>query len=51
MDATSEEITGLVKEVNPETRSKETYFDFSLMTLELRNFDYRTRGIGVTFSG
>ncbi|KAL2742247.1 histone deacetylase complex subunit sap18 [Lasius niger] len=51
MDATLREITGLVKEVNPDARSKGTYFDFSLVTPELRNSGYRMREIGVTCSG
>lgn len=51
MDATLREITGLVKEVNPDARSKGTYFDFSLVAPELRNSGYRMREIGVTCSG
>ena len=51
MDATLREITGLVKEVNPDARSKGTYFDFSLVTPEQRNSCYRMREIGVTCSG
>jgi len=51
MDATLREITGLVKEVNSDARSKGIYFDFSLVTLELRNSAYRMREIDVTCSG
>nr|CAD7451821.1 unnamed protein product [Timema tahoe] len=32
MDATLREITSLVKEVNPDSRRKGTYFDFSLVS-------------------
>lgn len=51
MDATLREITALVKEVNPDARKKGTYFDFSLVTPEMRNSGYRMREIGVTCSG
>jgi len=34
LDATLREITGLVKEINPDARSKRTYFDFLLVTPE-----------------
>lgn len=51
MDATLREITGLVKEVNPDARSKGTYFDFSLVTPEPRTPGYRMREVGVTCSG
>ncbi|XP_046747410.1 histone deacetylase complex subunit SAP18 [Diprion similis] len=51
MDATLREITALVKEVNPDARKKGTYFDFSLVTPEVRNSSYRMREIGVTCSG
>ena len=51
MDATLREITGLVKEVNPDARNKGTYFDFSLVSPEVRNSGYRMREIGVTCSG
>ena len=51
MDATLREITALVKEVNPDARSKGTYFEFSLVTPEPRMSGYRMREIGVTCSG
>jgi len=51
LDATLREITESVKEVNPDTRSKGTYFDFSLVTPELRNSGYHMREIGVICSG
>lgn len=50
MDATLREITALVKEVNPDARSKGTYFEFSLVYPEPRA-GYRMREIGVTCSG
>lgn len=49
MDATLRELTTLVRDVNPETRRKGTFFDFALVYPELRN--YRMREIGVTSSG
>lgn len=37
MDATLKELTGLVKEVNPEARRKGTFFEFSLVFPDLRS--------------
>ncbi|KAJ8683892.1 hypothetical protein QAD02_019684 [Eretmocerus hayati] len=51
MDATLREITALVKEVNPDARSKGTYFEFSLVSPDMRTPSYRMREIGVTCSG
>lgn len=51
MDATLRELTGLVKEVNPETRRKGTYFDFAIVYPDNRTPTYRMREIGVTCSG
>ncbi|CAG9787717.1 unnamed protein product [Diatraea saccharalis] len=51
MDATLRELTGLVKEVNPETRRKGTYFDFAIVYPDMRSPTYRMREIGVTCSG
>ncbi|KAJ8882667.1 hypothetical protein PR048_014479 [Dryococelus australis] len=51
MDATLREITSLVKEVNPEARRKGTYFDFSLVSPDMRSPSYRMREIGSTCSG
>lgn len=51
MDATLRELTGLVKEVNPETRRKGTYFDFAIVYPDMRTPSYRMREIGVTCSG
>lgn len=51
MDATLREITGLVKQVNPDARTKETYIDFSLITPELQNSGYRMQEICVTWTG
>lgn len=49
-DATLRELTSLVREVNPDTRRKGTYFDFALIFME-RNGGYHMREIGVTCSG
>ncbi|XP_063241382.1 histone deacetylase complex subunit SAP18 [Bacillus rossius redtenbacheri] len=51
MDATLREITSLVKEVNPEARRKGTYFDFSLVSPDMRGPSYRMREIGTTCCG
>ncbi|CAF4851676.1 histone deacetylase complex subunit SAP18 [Pieris napi] len=51
MDATLRELTSLVKEVNPETRRKGTYFDFAIVYPDMRTPTYRMREIGVTCSG
>uniref|UniRef100_A0A1B6CX20 Histone deacetylase complex subunit SAP18 n=1 Tax=Clastoptera arizonana TaxID=38151 RepID=A0A1B6CX20_9HEMI len=51
MDATLSELTGLVKEVNPEARKKGTIFDFSLVTPNVASHGYRFREIGTTVSG
>ncbi|CAG0901327.1 unnamed protein product [Darwinula stevensoni] len=51
MDATLKEITSLIKEVNPDTRRRGTYFDFSLVYPEVRGSGYRMRDIGTTVSG
>lgn len=48
-DATLQELTTLVRDVNPETRRKGTYFDFALV--QPTNAGYRMREIGVTCSG
>ena len=50
-DATLRELTSLVRDVNPETRKKGTYFDFAVVYPEPRNHAYRMREIGVTCSG
>jgi len=50
-DATLKELTALVKEVNPESRRKGTYFDFALVFPDMRNGSYRMRDIGSTCSG
>lgn len=50
-DATLRELTSLVKEVNPETRHKGTYFDFALVYPDIRTPTFRMREIGVTCSG
>lgn len=51
MDATLREITTLIRDVNPETRRKGTYFDFALVVPESRPGVYRMREVGVTCSG
>jgi len=50
-DTTLKELTGLVKEVNPESRRRGTYFDFALVFPDSRNPSYRMRDIGSTCSG
>ncbi|XP_054163056.1 histone deacetylase complex subunit SAP18-like [Oppia nitens] len=50
-DATLKEITGLVKEVNPDARRKGTFFDFALVYPDPRGPIYRMRDIGTTCSG
>lgn len=50
-DATLRELTALVRDVNPETRRKGTYFDFAFVSPEPFNPGYRMREIGVTCSG
>ncbi|CAG2169811.1 unnamed protein product [Oppiella nova] len=45
------EITGLVKEVNPESRRKGTFFDFALVYPDPRTPAYRMRDVGSTCSG
>uniref|UniRef100_A0A182SMH3 Histone deacetylase complex subunit SAP18 n=1 Tax=Anopheles maculatus TaxID=74869 RepID=A0A182SMH3_9DIPT len=50
MDATLRELTTLVRDVNPETRRKGTYFDFAVVYPD-RGSTYRMREIGVTCSG
>ncbi|XP_058445977.1 histone deacetylase complex subunit SAP18 [Malaya genurostris] len=50
MDATLRELTTLVRDVNPETRRKGTYFDFAIVSPD-RGSQFRMREIGVTCSG
>uniref|UniRef100_A0A6M2DPF2 Histone deacetylase complex subunit SAP18 n=1 Tax=Xenopsylla cheopis TaxID=163159 RepID=A0A6M2DPF2_XENCH len=50
-DATLQELASLVREVNPETRRKGTYFDFALVFPDFRGNGYRMREIGITCSG
>uniref|UniRef100_A0A182NFN1 Histone deacetylase complex subunit SAP18 n=1 Tax=Anopheles dirus TaxID=7168 RepID=A0A182NFN1_9DIPT len=50
MDATLRELTTLVRDVNPETRRKGTYFDFAVVYADVRS-NFRMREIGVTCSG
>ncbi len=48
MDATLKEISGLVREVNPDARRHGTVFDFSLVYPDIRG--YRSRSVGTTIS-
>lgn len=50
-DATLRELTALVRDVNPDTRRKGTYFDFALVFPDQFGPGYRMREIGVTCSG
>lgn len=45
------ELTSLVKEVNPDSRRKGTFFDFGIVYPDLRTPVYRLREIGTTCSG
>ena len=60
MDASLKELMSLVREVNPESRKKGTYFDFAIISPSMGrggNFhngercDYISRDIGTTVSG
>ena len=60
MDASLKELMSLVREVNPESRKKGTYFDFAIISPSMGrggNFhngercDYVSRDIGTTVSG
>ena len=61
-DATLKELTSLVREVNPESRRKGTFFDFALVYPSQTSrgsyqrahnqfMDYQSRDIGTTVSG
>ena len=61
-DATLKELTSLVREVNPESRRKGTFFDFALVypcqasrgsyqRSHNQFMDYQSRDIGTTVSG
>eukprot|EP00088_Acartia_fossae_P012377 TRINITY_DN16379_c0_g1_i2.p1 TRINITY_DN16379_c0_g1~~TRINITY_DN16379_c0_g1_i2.p1 ORF type:complete len:246 (+),score=81.12 TRINITY_DN16379_c0_g1_i2:70-807(+) len=51
MDATLKELTGLIKEVNPDARRRNTYFNFRLVYYDLRAGRYCFRDIGSTVAG
>jgi len=51
MDASLKEITSLIRDVNPDTKRKGTYFDFALVFPDSRPGVFRMREIGVTCSG
>ncbi|KAG5882799.1 hypothetical protein JTB14_035629 [Gonioctena quinquepunctata] len=50
-DATLQELTQLVKEVNPEARRKGTKFSFACVYPDTRQSVYRLREIGSTMTG
>lgn len=50
-DATLHELTSLVRDVNPDTRKKGTYFDFAVVYPSFRNNHMQMREIGVTCTG
>ncbi|KAH8265346.1 hypothetical protein KR038_004559 [Drosophila bunnanda] len=50
-DATLHELTSLVRDVNPDTRKKGTYFDFAVVYPNFRNGHFQMREIGVTCTG
>lgn len=49
-DATLRELTALVRDVNPETRRKGTYFDFALVSPDQFNTGYRMREFNINKS-
>lgn len=51
LDASLKELTGLIKEVNPEARRKGTMFEFALVYPDLRMGNYLSRDIGNTSAG
>lgn len=51
MDATLKELTSLVKEVNVDSRLKGTFFDFAIVSPDIRSPAYRMREIGSTCCG
>jgi len=50
MDASLKELTGLIKEVNPDARRKGTYFDFAVVYPDLRHSNFTSRDIGSTIA-
>jgi len=48
MDASLKELTGLIKEVNPDARRKGTYFDFAVVYPDLRHCNFTSKEIGST---
>lgn len=50
-DATLNELSLLVKDVNPEARRKGTKFSFAIVSPDIRQPVYRMREIGMTISG
>lgn len=48
-DATLRELTALVRDVNPDTRRRGTYFDFALVYYN--NGGYHMKEVGVTCTG
>eukprot|EP00088_Acartia_fossae_P040452 TRINITY_DN42135_c0_g1_i1.p1 TRINITY_DN42135_c0_g1~~TRINITY_DN42135_c0_g1_i1.p1 ORF type:complete len:225 (-),score=43.44 TRINITY_DN42135_c0_g1_i1:19-693(-) len=51
LDASLKELTGLIKEVNPDARRRGTRFDFALIYPDLRMGKYFSRDIGSTRAG
>jgi len=51
MDASLKELTGLIKEVNPDARRRGTFFEFALVYPDLRMGKYLSRDIGQTIAG
>jgi len=51
MDATLKELTGLVREVNPEARRRGTFFDFAVVFPNRGGGSFSSRDIGTTVSG
>lgn len=51
VDCSLRELTGLIKEVNPDARRRGTYYEFAIVFPDTRAPGYRIREIGVTCSG
>jgi len=51
MDATLKELTGLIKEVNPDARRRNTYFNFRVIYPDLRSGRYCHTDLGSTVAG
>jgi histone deacetylase complex subunit SAP18 len=51
MDATLKELTGLIKEVNPDARRRNTYFNYRVIYPDLRSGRYCHTDLGSTVAG